>query len=516
MQHGSGITESAWMHTIGLPIYEPLKYDLNTDVCVIGSGIAGMSSAYHLLRAGVSAVVIDDGRLFSGESSRTTAHLASAIDDGFTQIERIHGVENAQVAMTSHAAAINRIEEIVQLEKIDCDFKRVSGYLASATGDRNELEAEFLAAQRAGFVNIEMMASGPGGFGDGPCIRYPDQGRIHPLKYLAGLAEAILRMGGRIFTGTHAEEIEGGKHAHVVTSTGITIRAGSIIVATNSPVNDKVAIHTKQAPYRSYVIAGCVEPGAVTDALYWDTADPYHYVRLEHMRAEESPGGRAYDLLIIGGEDHKTAQADDADRRFYKLEKWARQHFDQMDTIEFRWSGQVMETIDGLAFIGRNPLDEPNVLIATGDSGMGITHGTIAGILLSDIIQGRNNPWQELYDPSRVRFHSITKFAIEQANVFRQYSDYFTAGEVEDVNDILPGTGAVMRSGLSKMAVYRDEQGDFHEFSAVCPHMKCILRWNSLENSWDCPCHGSRFDAYGHVINGPANQSLTAHEHAKA
>jgi len=496
----------------------PLKNDMQTDVCIIGSGIAGLSTAYHLMRRGRNVVVIDDGPLISGETSRTTAHLASGIDDGFVEIERIHGLYGAQLAMQSHYSAINRIEEIVRLERIDCDFKRLDGYLFSASGDTEELEKEFQAASRAGFADIEFLKRSPqSALEAGPCIRYPAQGKFHPLKYLAGLINCIQNRGGSVFGNTHAQEISGGHKAMVRTTGGYTIRCEYIVVATNTPVNDRVAIHTKQAPYRTYVIAGCVPSGEIPDALYWDTADPYHYVRLQHIKAGESLAKGEYDLLIIGGEDHKTGQADDAGERFYRLETWARPRFPQMDTIEFKWSGQVMETIDGLGFIGENPGDAKNVLIATGDSGQGMTHGTIAGMLLTDIIMGVPNAWSEIYNPSRVRLHSLGDFATEQANVLRQYGDYMISSEIKNREDILPGCGAVISSGMSKHAVYRDTQGEFHEFSAVCPHMKCVLRWNSLENSWDCPCHGSRFDPYGQVLNGPSNENLsrvTHHAHA--
>jgi Rieske Fe-S protein len=177
--------------------------------------------------------------------------------------------------------------------------------------------------------------------------------------------------------------------------------------------------------------------------------------------------------------------------------------------VEFRWSGQVMETIDGLAFIGRNPLDEADVFIVTGDSGMGMTHGTIAGILLTDLILGRENPWETLYDPARKTLGAAGEFAKENLNVLRQYGDWLTGGEVASVEAVQPGTGAILRRGLTKVAAYRDEQGVLHERSAICPHLGCIVAWNEAEKTWDCPCHGSRFDRHGTVLNGPANSDLS-------
>ena len=274
------------------------------------------------------------------------------------------------------------------------------------------------------------------------------------------------------------------------------------MVATNTPVNDWVAIHTKQAAYRTYVIGMRVPSGSVTKALYWDTPNPYHYVRLENSGTGE--------VLIVGGEDHKTGQADDAEARYARLEEWTRARFPVSGLVRSQWSGQVLETNDGLAFIGRNPLDGKNVYIATGDSGQGMTHGTIAGILLTDLIVGRQNPWTALYDPARKSLRAAERFLTENANVAWQYSAWVTGGDVATVDEIAPGQGAVVRRGLTKVAAYRDEVGVIHECSAICPHLGCIVDWNHNESTWDCPCHGSRFDKQGHLVCGPANSDLAA------
>jgi Rieske Fe-S protein len=269
-----------------------------------------------------------------------------------------------------------------------------------------------------------------------------------------------------------------------------------------------IAIHTKQAAYQTYVIGARVPLGSVTRGLFWDTPDPYHYVRIETV----GTGAAAYDVLILGGEDHKTGQEDDANKRFGALERWTRHRFPMVEGIEYRWSGEVMEPIDGLAFIGRNPLDANNVFVATGDSGNGMTHGTIAGMLLTDLILERKNPWESIYDPSRITLKALPEFAKENLNVARQYADLVVAGDVESEDEIKPGAGAIIARGLHKVAVYRDPRGEVHEFSAVCRHLGCIVNWNTLENTWDCPCHGSRYDALGKVFQGPANSDLAKEE----
>jgi glycine/D-amino acid oxidase-like deaminating enzyme/nitrite reductase/ring-hydroxylating ferredoxin subunit len=515
MKSDSGETTSVWMATA--PEIETdgqLNEDTSADVCIIGAGIAGMTTAYLLSREGKRVIVLDDGPVGGSMTGRTTAHLVNALDDRYYELERLHGEDGSRLAAQSHSAAIDRIEAIVAEEGIECEFERLDGYLFTPPNESiAQLDDELKAAHRAGLTDIEMVERAPiKDFDTGKALRFPRQAQFHPLLYLAGLARAIRRDGGRIHTGTHADKIEGGeKSARVETTDGRIITAFSIVVATNSPVNDRFAIHTKQAPYITYVIGARVPSGSITKALYWDTPDPYHYVRLESInsKTEETDEAKGYDLLIVGGEDHKTGQADDANKRFGWLERWTRTRFPMIEEIEFKWSGQVMEPVDGLAFIGRNPMDDDNVYIATGDSGNGMTHGTIAGILLTDLIMKRANEWEKLYDPTRKTLKSLPEFASENLNVAAQYTDLVTPGDVDSADEIKPGEGAIIRHGLKKVATYRDEEGAVHERSAVCVHLGCIVDWNSKEKTWDCPCHGSRYDAYGKVFQGPANSNLS-------
>ncbi|MBC7911984.1 MAG: FAD-dependent oxidoreductase [Pyrinomonadaceae bacterium] len=508
MQNDSGNTVSVWMATAEeIPSDGALGADAKADICIVGAGIAGITTAYLLAREGVSVLVLDDGAIGGSMTGRTTAHLVNALDDRFYDLESYHGEKGARLAAGSHTAAIDKVEAIVKEEAIDCEFERVDGYLFTPPDESKEqLDRELKATHRAG-LETELVKRAPvESFDTGQALRFPNQAQFHPLKYLAGLAASIRKRGGRIHTGTHAAKIEGGAEARIETESGHVVTARAVVVATNTPVNDLVAIHTKQAPYITYVIGARIPRGSVARALYWDTPDPYHYVRLESINTDNSNEG--YDVLIVGGEDHKTGQADDFEERYQRLEAWTRERFPMVEAVEYRWSGQVLEPIDGLAFIGRNPLDADNVYIATGDSGNGMTHGTIAGILLTDLIQGRGNKWETLYDPSRKTLKAIKEFAKENLNVAAQFVDYVTPGEVDSTDEIAPGEGAIIRHGLSKVAAYRDEAGALHERSAVCTHLGCIVDWNTKEKTWDCPCHGSRFDATGKVVMGPANSDL--------
>ena len=500
------VTRSIWMTLT--PDEAPLsggelEPESAWDVCVIGAGMAGLSTAYHLTRDGARVLVLDSGPVASGESARTTAHLASALDDRFHVLEKLHGAEGARLAAESHAAAIRSIEEIAAAEAIACDFQRVDGFLFVPPGEpTDELDLELAAAERAG-LTVERMGESPWHWFDtGPCLRFRHQAEVEPLRYLTGLAAAIERRGGRIRTGVHAARIEGGKRCRVKTADGKVVHAGALVVATNSPIHGVLGIHGKQAAYRSYVIAVQVPAGQVPHALYWDTLDPYHYVRVARGDRPDQ------EWLIVGGEDHRTGQQDDGDARFERLAAWTAERFPMAGPVAMRWSGQIMEPADGLAYIGASPGLHPNLYLCTGDSGNGLTHGALAGILIGDLIMKRENPWAELYDPSRMTMRALGELARENFNTATQYRDWLSPGDAHHVNDIAPGSGAVVRRGLRKIAVYRDPEGVVHRRSATCPHMGGVVSWNSVEGTWDCPCHGSRFDPLGHVLSGPARRNL--------
>jgi glycine/D-amino acid oxidase-like deaminating enzyme/nitrite reductase/ring-hydroxylating ferredoxin subunit len=427
------------------------------------------------------------------------------MDDRFAHLEKVHGEDGARLAAESHGAAIDRIEQIVEEEGIDCDFARLDGLLFFAGEDGEEkLARELEAAQRAGMA-AEAWSAPFSPFGTQRCIRFPRQARFHALRFIAGLTRAVERHGGRLLR-AHVDGIDAGAPVRVNTDGGMTITADHCIVATNSPISDIAVTHLKQAPYRTYVVAARVPRGAIPDALYWDDLDPYHYIRVQPMDDRT-------DALIVGGQDHKTGH-DDPESRLRSLEEWTRERFPMAAAIEWAWSGQVMEPGDGLAMIGRNPGTEENVFIVTGDSGQGMTHGMIGGMLLTDLVLDRPNPWRELYDPSRVRLRSAPELLRENIDVAGQYARGIVAGEKAEEAVVPAGAGRIIRRDGQKIAAYRDDDGVLHERSAVCTHLKCIVAWNALERSWDCGCHGSRFGIDGEVLNGPALERLGPAEDA--
>ncbi|HEV8050987.1 MAG TPA: FAD-dependent oxidoreductase [Parachlamydiaceae bacterium] len=497
--NNSGYTQSLWME-VEVPTFAPLMEDITADVCIVGAGIVGLTCAYTLAKQGKSVVVLDQGAIGGGQTARTTAHLSWILESRYFEFEKMFGEEAARQIAESHSAAIDYIEKIVREEKIDCDFERLDGYLFTAPEDSHDtLDKEFNAIKKTGMeVSKSEKAPFNSSVDTGPCLQFPRQGQFHILKYLQGLIKAILKLGGKLFSYSHVNHIEDGSPCHVKTAAGAKVTAQSIIVATCSPINDRLIMHTKQAAYRTYVIAATIPRGSVPKGLYWDTADPYHYVRLQNNLKDPN-----LEWLIIGGEDHKTGQDLEINEKYDHLEKWARERFSMIQKIDHRWSGQVFESMDGIAFIGRNPTNN-HLYISTGDTGNGMTHGTIAGILVSDLIFGKNNPWKDLYDPSRKTISAASEFIEENLNALAQLKDWFTPGETTKVEALAPEEGVVLREGLKKIAVYKDKDNKVHINSAICPHLGGCLRWNKGEKSWDCPLHGSRFDGCGKVITGPS------------
>ncbi|HMQ35662.1 MAG TPA: FAD-dependent oxidoreductase [Chloroflexaceae bacterium] len=502
MEAMSGGSSSIWMRTAAVPTYPPLAANLRTGVAVVGAGIAGLTTAYRLAKLGYQVTVLDDGPVGGGDTGRTTAQITCILDKGYAETEQLRGAEGAQLAAESHMAAIAAIEQIAQAEGIACDFARMDGYLFLAPGDtRDTLTEELEAARRAGLAGVELVESfvlGGGAFG--PALRFPEQAHFHPLKYLAGLARAIEGLGGTIHCGTQVTKVAGGElGAALETAGGHKIHADSCVLATHAPINDALGYSARVFPYRTYVVGLRVPKGSLPNFLAFDTEEPYHYLRIQPELD--------HDVLIVGGEDHKTGQADDLEERYDRLASWTRARFPFAGEVAYRWSGQVLNALDGLALAGPD-LVSPNVYVITGQTGIGMTHSTIGAQIVADQIAGRPNRYAELYSPARAPLGAAREVAGENVNVVAHYTELLKGGEVRSEAEIAPGSGAVVGWGPLKVAAYRDQSGVLHRRSAICTHLGCVVSWNHAEASWDCPCHGSRFDPYGKVLNGPAASDL--------
>jgi glycine/D-amino acid oxidase-like deaminating enzyme/nitrite reductase/ring-hydroxylating ferredoxin subunit len=494
-------SKSLWMDTAVAPQAIPLPGDERCDVVVVGSGIAGLSTAYELSERGRSVIVIDRGPIAGGMTARTSAHLAPLCDDLMSEMQKIKGEEQSKLFYESQAAAVDRIEEIQKNEKISCDFRRLDGYLFQGDDMPPDVIDEELDAVRAVGAPVERLVGVPlSGCDSRHALRYPQQATFHPLKYLAGIAEACTKRKVRFFADTPVEEIVEENGAVTAKTARGLIRAGHAVVATNSSIVDRVALHSKTSPYRTYVVSFAIDRGALPDALYWDTEEPYHYVRLQ-------PGDNGSDFVLVGGEDHKSGEADDADARFDRLEQWARSKMPMLRDITHRWSGQVLDTIDYAGFVGKNPGSE-YIYVATGDSGQGLTHGVMGAVLNATLVTGGESKWAELYSPDRKPLKAAKNWVLENSTALKNLAEYVAPGEIGSADELEPGHGAIIRERLKKIAAFRDAEGEIHRHSASCTHLGCHLHWNSFESCWDCPCHGSIFGPEGHVLNAPAISAL--------
>jgi glycine/D-amino acid oxidase-like deaminating enzyme/nitrite reductase/ring-hydroxylating ferredoxin subunit len=490
---------SLWQSDVQLPSFVALQRNCEADVAVIGAGIAGVTAAMSLQRAGRRVVLIEARTVGSGETGHTTAHLTELIDARYHVLESKFGRAGARRAGESTRAAIDRIETLAAELAPAAGFERVPEYLYAETDEqRRELEQELASLQRAGASAswIEQLPS-PYAIAIEGAVRLDNQGRFHPLAYLRGLLARFTADGGEVFERTPMLDVEDGQPCKVHIR-GATITARDVLVLAHVPTS-KLGLNIKLAAYRTYAMAALLrEP--FPDANFSDMQDPYHYIR-----PQPTASGT---VLIVGGEDHKTGKQRETEQCFERLEAYARAHF-PIGEVTQRWSGQIIEPADGLPFIGKNP-GADHVYVATGFSGEGMSFGTLAAMLLSDAVLGVQSPFADLYDATRVKPLAQARRMISEGSDFPAHlaHDRIDTGEAESAEEVPHGEGRLVREHGKMLAVYRDESGAVHARSAVCTHLGCYVRWNRAERSWDCPCHGSRFDVDGSVLNGPASKPL--------
>lgn len=492
-------SQSLWLATSESTNFPAQRADLTVDVAIVGAGITGLTAASLLKKAGLSVAVIEAEGVAQGVSGLTTAHITEALDRSCRQLIKDQGEDNARLAAESGRVALSRIAAFVREERIDCDFMRVAGFQYTEDPDAlAELQAERAAGASIG-SEMTLTHKVPLPFKVAGALRFDAQAQFHPRRYLLSLALAIPGNGSHVFERTRVVEVEDSEPCRVVTSGG-TVTARHVILATHAPFNN-VLLQTKVASYRSYVLALRLKAGEEPPVgLFWDTEDPYHYIR-SHA-SDDGP------LLIVGGEDHKTGKDDDTSERFETLLAFAAARF-KVASVQYRWSAQVIEPVDGLPFIGREQGSE-HVYVATGYSGTGMTFGTLAAMINTDLILDRKNPYQELYDPSRFKAKaSIVDFVKENVDFpVHLVKDRLKSAEATSLAEVARGEGKIVELSGEKTAVYRDEHGLLHAVSPVCTHLGCLVGFNNAEKTWDCPCHGSRFDKDGKVLNGPAETPL--------
>jgi glycine/D-amino acid oxidase-like deaminating enzyme/nitrite reductase/ring-hydroxylating ferredoxin subunit len=495
---------SYWIDSAPIETFPPIERDLNVEVLVVGAGVTGITTAYLLKSAGLTVALIERERVAMMDTGHTTAHLTHVTDMRLRELAGNFGNDHAQATWDAGAAAIDEIEAIVEREKLNCEFTRVPGYLhAQLEGDpdkeRDSLKKEAELAGELGFDATYLEAIPHFNV---PGIRFANQAKFHPRKYLGQLIAKIPGDGSHVFEESEAGEFDSEKRRVKVRNHWISFER--VVMATNNPLVGLASLawatlfQTKLALYSSYALGAKVPSGSLPVGLFWDTHDPYDYLRVDRHEGSE--------YVIFGGEDHKTGQVSDTEkcfaRVFAKLKKIV-----PAAQLEHRWSGQVILTNDGLPFIGENAEGQ---FIATGFCGNGITFGTISAIMARDWAMGVKNPWADLFEVERKKIKGGTWDYLRENKDYPYYliKDRFTCAEADSVRGLEPGHGMIVKSRGKKAAAYRDAKGNVHKVSAVCTHMGCIVRWNPAESTWDCPCHGSRFKPTGEVIAGPAEDPL--------
>ena len=498
-------TTPYWIASEPLPEFGTIQHDIEVDVAIVGGGLTGITAAYLLKQAGAKVALLDRQRCASADTGHTTAHLTFVTDLRLQDVVKKFGKECGRAFWDAGAVAIDQIYDIVQREKIRCDFKWVPGYLHASlhdrggTTERDSLIRNAELAQELGFgaefVNVVPYCNQPG-------VRFPNQAKFHPRKYLAALLKTIPGDGSYVFENSDVSEFDEkpmavrvGKHK---------VRCQFLFIATHNPIMGNTGLfsatlfQTKLSLYTSYVLGAKLPAGSVPEALFWDTTEPYYYLRIDRH-----PDG---DYAIFGGEDVKTGQEDDPLTVFTRLEdemkKWL-----PMAEVRHRWLGQVVETNDGLPFIGETA---ENQFVATGFCGNGFTLGTLAAMMARDRFLKRNNPWCDLLDVHRKKLLGGTWRYITENMDFPYYflRDRLARAERGSLDDLVPGEGKLVSLDGKKVAAYRDVRGEVTLLSPICTHLKCIVKWNDADKTWDCPCHGSRFKATGEVFSGPAESPL--------
>ena len=493
-----------WTDSASISAFPRLSQNIDVDVVVVGGGITGLTAAYLLAAAGQSVAVLERDRCAQVDTGHTTAHLSMVTDRRLKELERAFGRTHAQAVWDAGLAAIAQVDDIVREHQIDCAFEWVDGYLHARDGvaSREQVEGFQEEANLATELGFDAAFVEDVPFAGGPGIHFGNQARFHPRKYLAGLVTAARANGVQIFE--HSDVDEFTEKPLGVKSNGHSVHAGDIVIATHNPlvgVSGLVSatlFQTKLALYTSYVVAGRVPRGTMPDALFWDTGDPYQYLRLDRHRD--------WDLVVFGGEDHKTGQAHDTTERYERLERAITAKVPAIK-LTHRWSGQVIETPDGLPYIGQMT---DHQYAATGFAGNGMTFGTLAAVMIADAIGGRRNPWAELFDPGRAALRrGLWEYLKENSDYpYYMIRDRFAGAEGRSLRSVKRGQGKVIEHQGQKVAAYRGIDGVLALRSATCTHMACLVGWNDAERTWDCPCHGSRFTTDGDVISGPAEKPL--------
>ncbi|MEO6499693.1 MAG: FAD-dependent oxidoreductase, partial [Mucilaginibacter sp.] len=466
---------------------------------IVGGGITGLTAALLLQKSGKKTVLAEAANIGFGTTGGTTAHINTFADTTYNETESAFGEEGAKLFADAIGTGFGIIKSNVEIYGIDCDYAEKAGYIyAEDDVQAKELDNVYDGAVKVG-VAVKYIDSVPTPVPYVKALQFDGQAQFQPLKYLQGLQKIYLDAGGVIFENTLIDSLENDNGVHIAISKSGSIKAQKVIYATHMPPNINV-FNFRCAPYRSYVMAVKLASGSYPDALVYDTQDPYHYVRTHIINGEE--------LLIVGGHDHKTAH-EDAAKPFSDLENYIREYYDVL-SIAYKWSSQYYVPADGFPYVGQLPFAAEGIYCATGYNGNGMMLGSVAARIIADLVLDQQNPYADLFSTTRLKpIDGFTEFVKENADVAYHFvKDRIAINEPDSLSSLAPGTGKVIEVDGNNIAAYRDETGVIHALSPVCTHTGCIVKFNNEEKSWDCPCHGARYDIEGNVLTGPATKNL--------
>jgi len=496
---------SFWLETTPETDYPALADGVSVDVAVVGAGITGITAAILLKEAGKTVALLDSKRIVHGASGYTTAKVTAGHGASYSKIRKAFGEDGIRMYARANQAALEWIAELVERNRIDCDFERKANYVYAESDDEvAQLRQEAEVERHAGLAT-RLVDETPLPFQVSAALRLKNQAQFHPRRYLLALAATIAGDGNHVFEHTRVRGVKHGEPCELATERG-TLRAADVVLATHLPILDRGLFFAKAYPHRSYAVAAPLGDAPDPEGMYINSATPTRSIRT--LR----DGDRVF--IQVGGNGHKVADEEDTPSRYDQLEGFLREHWPGAGEVQYRWSTQDYMAHDYVPYVGRLRRGSEHLYAATGYSKWGMTNGTAAAMIISDRILGRSNPWADLFDAKRlVRRSALGSFLKENAAAgLHFFADRLSRADRASVDELTPGEGALIRLRGRKTAVYRDDEGGLHAFSPVCRHLYCLVDWNPAERSWDCPCHGSRYDATGRAIQGPTTKDLKRRE----
>ena len=486
---------------ISLPPFEKLTENLTVDVAIVGGGITGITAGYLLRKEGLKVAILEAGTILNGTTGHTTAKITAQHGLIYDELIQHFGEEKARLYYQSADNALNFVKKTIQEKSIDCDFSEEDAFIYSITDEyASKIQKEADAYQTLG-INGSLLTSIPFDIPVKNALMMKGQAQFHPLKYLKQLVLDFIEAGGLIFEQTTATDIEDGDDPKIITREGHRVSCKYVISASHFPFFDGMGLYfTRMYAERSYII-GVKTKRPFPGGMYISADDPTRSLRYTPVNGEP--------LVLIGGENHKTGQGPDTMLHYLALEAFAEKTLG-IEEYVYRWSAQDLITLDKVPYIGPVTADKPNILVATGYRKWGMTNGTTAAMLLTDIILKKENPYRDLFSPSRFKKADpdIKKFISFNANV----AGHLLKGKLEfvpkDPSDLQIDEGSVVMVNGKRAGAYKDPEGKLHIVDTTCTHLGCECEWNHGERTWDCPCHGSRYSYDGEVLNGPTEKPL--------